>query len=55
MADTKNIKNDLDLNNTKASVPRIEPTVTFSACALGGVLGSAKLNKPKNAETPAAT
>ena len=55
IAETKNIKKDLDLNNTKASVPKIEPTVTFSACAFGGVFGNAKLNNPKKAETPAAT
>ena len=51
----KKIKNDLVLNSTIASIPKILEADTFSVFAFGGVLGMAKLSKPKITETTAAT
>ena len=51
----KNTKKDLSFNNTNASFPKMAPIEDGVPAAFGGVLGNAKLNKPKTAEIPAAT
>ncbi len=50
----KNIMNDLSLNNTNASLPRICENVAVIPLDFGGVSGKKKLNKPKTTEAPAA-
>ncbi len=49
----KNMRYGLLLNNTNASVPNAFEAEEV-ALPFGGVLGSAKLNNPNTAETPAA-
>ena len=46
----KNIKKDLSLKSTRASLPNISPIEVFSPLELGGVFGKKNENTPKAME-----